>query len=91
MATLPLLFLSNLTLYLLLVYKEDFITPTMRTNLIMTKEATEKILLLFLLPLGGLLLVSNLMYYKVITAHQNPSSNYYSSTYIYNQLYDDCL
>ena len=69
MANLPFFFLSNLILYFLLAYKKDFITPTLKSNLIMEKENTEQILRLFLLPLGGCLMVSNLMYYKVMNPH----------------------
>ena len=84
MATLPFLFLGNLSLYLLLIYKEDFITPTMEEYLIMEKESTVKVLSMFLLPLGGILIISNVIYYKIIISDPNPSTNYYGASYIYN-------
>ena len=86
MANLPFFFLSNLILYFLLAYKKDFITPTLKSNLIMEKENTEQILRLFLLPLGGCLMVSNLMYYKVMNPLKNPFKNYYGTNYIYKDV-----
>ena len=75
MATISILFLSNIILYLLLVYKNDFITPSMETTLIMDKESTEKMLYMLLLPLGGFIVVSNLIYYIVILSCRKSTIN----------------
>ena len=88
-ATLPILLISNLVLYLLLAYHDEFITPTLKSNLILEKESVEKVLVIFLLPLGGFLMLSSLIYYHVIMPAQNPSRNYYGASYIYTQIYEE--
>lgn len=90
MATFLILFLSNIVLYLLLVYQEDFITPSMESTLVMDGECAEKILSMLLLPLGVFLTVSNLIYYRVILPRQRLSRDYYRVDLIGTQVFDGC-
>ena len=79
MASFPFLFASNVVLFLLLRYHETFIY---NSNIIMDKELTEDFILIFLFPLGGLLLASNLAYLVVIASKYDESNFYYGATYI---------
>lgn len=89
MASLFILFLSNLALYLLLEFDDDFITPILKQDLILEKNSTKTILLAFLFPLGCCLMVSNILYHKVVTTKTNSSKNYYSSSYIYTEVSEE--
>ena len=84
----PLLFLSNLVLLLLLKYDTGF---KHNKDIIMEKETTETFLLIFLLPLGGVLLISNYLYRLVILRKKNPYSHYYSFDYIYAYIVEELL
>ena len=79
MASFPFLFISNLVLFLLLRYHETFIY---NSHIIMDKELTEDFILIYLLPLGGFLLASNLAYLVVIASKYDESNFYYGTTYI---------
>ena len=62
MATLFILYLSLVILYLLLVYKNEFITSSMESTLVMDKEKTMRVFSKVLLPLGGFILILNMGY-----------------------------
>ena len=55
----------------------------------MEKDSTKTILLAFLFPLGCCLMISNLLYHKVVTTKTNTSKNYYSSGYIYTEVSEE--
>ena len=78
-ASFPLLLVSNVTLFLFLKYDEAF---TYNENIILDKKSVEDFILLFLFPLGGLLLASNLAYLIVIAPRYDESNFYYGPTNI---------
>ena len=75
-----LLFLSNVTLLCQLKFNREF---KYSDDIVMEKEETEKFLGLFLLPLVGLLAISNYLYRVVIVQKKNPYPNHYDLDSIY--------
>ena len=75
-----LLFLSNVTLLCQLKFNEGF---KYSESIVMDKEGTEHFLGMFLLPLGGLLAVSNYLYRVVLGQRENPYHHYFGLDYIY--------
>ena len=79
MASFPILLISDVILLMMLRYRESF---TYNENIIMDKTLTEDFILLFLLPLGGFLLASNIAYLVVIIPKYAESNYYYGTEYI---------
>ena len=75
-----LLFLSNVTLLCQLKFNEGF---KYSESIVMDTEETEQFLGMFLLPLGGLLAVSNYLYRVVLGQRENPYHHYFGLDYIY--------
>ena len=72
MAISPMLFTGDLVLFLLLRFHENF---EYNCEIILEENVTEKILSMFLLPLGGLVMVANLMYRQRLTPWKSSSKS----------------
>ena len=79
MASFPLLLISDMVLFVMLKYRENF---TYNEDIVMDKTLTEDFILLFLIPLGGFLFASNVAYLVVITPQYTKSNYYYGAEYI---------
>ena len=66
----PVLFAGDLILFLLLRYHKDF---NYNGKIIMETYVTEKILSIFLLPLGGMVMIANFMYRQPIPQMNEPN------------------
>ena len=74
MAISPMLFIGDLVLFLLLRFYKNF---DYNHEIILEENVTEKILSMFLLPVGGLVMVANLLYRQRLTPWEFPNDSAY--------------
>ena len=88
----PMLFISNIVLFVLLKYDPCF---EYNSDIIMGRKTTMMIISIFLLPLGSLVMIANFMYSQTFTAGKIVDKNYYDVDYQLNlvklQLKESCI
>ena len=83
MITLPIVFLSDLMLLLFLKYNPKFVYSN---NIVLDKEVTETMLQMYLLPIGGITMMSTLMYRRSELKMSPVPTNYFGIDYIMNYI-----
>jgi hypothetical protein len=84
MITSFMVFISNLILLLTLKLDSEFVARGNGGNIILERNTTENILQIFLLPMGGVALLSSVMYRIDDLKTQGPSYNYFGVDFIIN-------